>query len=314
MSGAPEWSGNVPSSSSMPPGPPSPPAWMPGPGAMGAPGMMSGAAGPQGMMPGPGGPMMQGCGNGSSNASSQPSPPQGCGGAAPTEGSTGSMMNPMMSMMGGCCNPMMQMQMMAQMQQMQMMQMMMANPMMSMMNPMMQMGMAQQVPQEEEEERDPFLDLSEEELGQRINAQTVEAKEQERLAKERSPKGTFVGTLARYDPELGFGFVICPECVPQWGKNDIYIGQKNILESRLEIGDVISFLVEDNNGKPRVALGPKVLSDASEARRTLSRLKDAAKTVSLRNKRPAAMMVPSPVGPQIIPPPLKRMNLGQGYG
>merc|ERR1719198_395186 len=174
--------------------------------------------------------------------------------------------NPMMAMMGGC-NPMM-----AQMQMMQMA---------SMMNPMMQMGnMGQQMtqgapaaPVEEEEERNPFLDLSEDELGQRINQQTLEVKEAEALAKQRAAKDTFIGTLARYDPELGFGFVICPECVQQWGKNDIYIGQKNILESRLEIGDVVSFQVEDNNGKPRVALGPKVLQEPTEQKKILTKLK-----------------------------------------
>merc|ERR1719195_1525406 len=102
-----------------------------------------------------------------------------------------------------------------------------------MMNPMMPMGAMQNMQgmvQPGEEDGEMLLHLSEEELGDRIAMQAQEVKEAEKVAKEKAISGTYVGTLARYDPELAFGFVICPECVPSWGKSDIFIGQKNILE------------------------------------------------------------------------------------
>merc|ERR1740122_280032 len=153
------------------------------------------------------------------------------------------------------------------------------------MMPMQMMPMAQT-----DKDGESFLELSEEELGERIASQAAEVKEAEKVAKDKAMSGTFVGTLARYDPELGFGFVICPECVQSWGKSDIYIGQKNFLESGLEVGDVVSFQVEDNNGKPRVAMNPRILKEVTRLKKKLTRLKEAAKAVNSSNKRSAGAM------------------------
>lgn len=142
----------------------------------------------------------------------------------------------------------------------------------------------------EDANTEELLGLSERELGERISVQTVEARDAETEAKRMVAAGAFVGTLARFDHDLGFGFVVCPECAEQWGKHDIYIGQKNVVESGLELGDVVEFRVEDNNGKPRVAMNPKVLQEPTKHKQLLSRLKSAAKTVSLSNKRNAAQM------------------------
>merc|ERR1719512_475735 len=158
------------------------------------------------------------------------------------------------------------------------------------MAPMMPMGavpVMQGTVQPGHEDGESLLELSEEELGDRIALQAQEVKEAEKVAKDNAMSGTFVGTLARYDPELGFGFVICPECVQSWGKSDIYIGQKNFLESGLEVGDVVKFEVEDNNGKPRVAMKPKILKDVTKLKKKLTRLKEAAKAVNSSNKRMA---------------------------
>mmetsp|Transcript_85385 Transcript_85385/g.226690 ORF Transcript_85385/g.226690 Transcript_85385/m.226690 type:complete len:220 (-) Transcript_85385:103-762(-) len=216
---------------------------------------------------------------------------------------------------------MQQMQQMAQMQQMtgSMSPFMMMAPMMSMpMVPMMQPGAAPppppgqpQVAGEEDSDAEPLLDLSEEVLGERIAAQLQEVKESEKAAKESADSGTYVGTLARYDADLGFGFVICPECVAPWGKSDIYIGQKNFVESGLDVGDVIAFQVEDNNGKPRVAMNPKVLKEVTRLKRKLTRLKEAAKTVNNNNKRNAALAFVGGDG-LVVQPGAKRVNLGGG--
>merc|ERR1719401_3057091 len=90
-----------------------------------------------------------------------------------------------------------------------------------------------------------LLELSERDLGERISQETVQARDAEAEAKKRAPSGAYVGTLARFDHDLGFGFVVCPECADRWGKQDIYIGQKNVVESGLELGDVVEFRVED---------------------------------------------------------------------
>mmetsp|Transcript_54208 Transcript_54208/g.169385 ORF Transcript_54208/g.169385 Transcript_54208/m.169385 type:complete len:403 (-) Transcript_54208:98-1306(-) len=244
-------------------------------------------------------------------------------------------MSPMAPMaMAGAVNPMMQMQMaqmaqMTQMQQMAQMQMtgsmmgqMMAPMMSPIMTPMMSMPMAVPVMQttgqpppppglppvavEDGSDVEPLLQLSEEALGERIAAQLMEVKDAEKATKNKMDPGTFVGTLARYDPELGFGFVICPECVPSWGKSDIYIGQKNFVESGLDVGDVVAFQVEDNNGKPRVAMNPKILDDVTKLKRRLAKLKEAAKTVNTNNKRTAAAVS------MAFDPGAKRVSLGGG--
>merc|ERR1719210_659012 len=68
----------------------------------------------------------------------------------------------------------------------------------------------------EDANTEELLGLSERELGERISVQTVEARDAETEAKRMVSAGAFVGTLARFDHDLGFGFVVCPECAEQW--------------------------------------------------------------------------------------------------
>merc|ERR1711920_508602 len=127
--------------------------------------------------------------------------------------------------------------------------------MLPMMMPMMPMGTAG-VPTpaaavEEDEEDREMMQLSEEELGMRIRSQDAVVKEAEKEAKKLVEKGTYpglkyVGTIISVDPEEGFGFVHSPQLT-----RDCFLGQKNIAESELGVGDVIAFKIEDNIGKPK---------------------------------------------------------------
>jgi len=136
----------------------------------------------------------------------------------------------------------------------------------------------------DESDGEPLGHLTEEELGDRIVAQTAVVKDAERDAQKTVESGAYLGTFSQYDSDLGFGFVASQE-VPR----DSFIGQKNVIESGLEVGDVIVFKIEDNQGKPRVAMKPKVLKDVTKQKRKLAKLKDAAKAASNRSKMQAAL-------------------------
>merc|ERR1719281_1561554 len=105
--------------------------------------------------------------------------------------------------------------------------------------PMMQMGQmlpmagaqgmptvaaAVEPPQDEEDvdsDGELISRMREEAIGPRITATTEQLRQAEESARKMADSETFVGTLARYDPDQGFGFVVCPECAPKWGKADI---------------------------------------------------------------------------------------------
>lgn len=170
------------------------------------------------------------------------------------------------------------------------------------------------LPKDQEECEASWLELSDKELGESIAQKVAEARDAEVEAKKNAAAGAYIGHLARFDHDLGFGFVVCPSCQEPWGKQDIYIGQKNVVESGLELDDIVEFKVEDNNGKPRVAMNPKVMKEATKQKRLLGRLKAVAKTVSLNNKRKAmamnAMMGSFPAAKrlQVVGPPFMSGN------
>merc|ERR1719215_287870 len=162
------------------------------------------------------------------------------------------------------------------------------------MMPMLHMGAGgvmapPQVTEEDEEDREISM-FSEDELGIRIRTQDAVVKEAEKEAKKIVEKGTYpglkyVGTIVSIDPEEGFGFVHSPNL-----QRDSFLGQKNIAENELEVGDVIAFKIEDNIGKPKVSFNPKVLKDVTKQKKKLQKLRDRAKMLNMASKRQGAPM------------------------
>uniref|UniRef100_A0A7S4SD49 CSD domain-containing protein n=1 Tax=Alexandrium monilatum TaxID=311494 RepID=A0A7S4SD49_9DINO len=197
---------------------------------------------------------------------------------------------------------MMQMQMgaMAQMQMAGMMPMMqMAMPMTSMM-PMVQIhpgGEAQAV----EEDLGPCTpeDITEVEL---------ELKDEEKAAKIDAKKsGSYVGLMARYIDDEGFGFISCPECKETWDKTDIFVSGRNFVTSGIDVGDVVAFQVEkDGKDLPR-AVNCKTLMKLTNLKKRITKMREVAKAAHSL-KRGAAAFGPGP-GPDP-----KRANLGMGLG
>mmetsp|Transcript_41869 Transcript_41869/g.112895 ORF Transcript_41869/g.112895 Transcript_41869/m.112895 type:complete len:286 (-) Transcript_41869:32-889(-) len=196
---------------------------------------------------------------------------------------------------------MMQMQMGA-MAQMQMAAMM---PMMQMgmqMAPMMPMGM-QMAPIAGQEQP-----VEEEDLGpcspEDIAALELDIKEEEKAAKITAKKsGSFVGLMARYIEDEGFGFISCPECKDVWDKSDIFVSGRNFMSSGIEVGDVVTFQVEkDGKDLPR-AVNPKTLPELTKSKKKLSKMRDVAKA-SHPLKRSAPALPPGPL------PEAKRPSLG----
>merc|ERR1712227_418840 len=80
------------------------------------------------------------------------------------------------------------------------------------------------------------------------------------------------------------------------------IGEKNVIQSKLEIGMSLAFEVEDNNGKPRVCMNPRILKDATKQRKKLNKLKDAARAVNNQKKMMLGMNAAGPgVGMAPVP-------------
>jgi len=215
----------------------------------------------------------------------------------------------------------MQMQM-AQMQQMQaaaMMQMQlgaMAQMQMAGMMPMVQMAvpMAAMMPMaqpvaaaEEPEEQVTPCSLED------ISAVELEIKEAEKAAKASAKEsGSFVGLMARYIEDEGFGFISCPECKEVWDKSDIFVSGRNFVSSGIDVGDMVSFQVEkDGKDLPR-AVNPKTLEELTKLKRKLSKMREQFKVANTL-KRSAAMHVAHDGGYAAMPDP-KRMNLGMGFG
>jgi len=193
---------------------------------------------------------------------------------------------------------MMQMQMgaMAQMQMAGMMPMMqMGMPMGSVM-PMMQM---QPAPAVEEEDLGPCTpdDITEVEL---------ELKDEEKAAKIDAKKsGSFVGFMARYIEDEGFGFISCPECKEAWDKTDIFVSGRTVVTSGIDVGEMVTFQVQtDGKDRPR-AMNCKTLTKLTKLRKRLTRMREVAKAANSLKRGSAAF------GPGPDP---KRANLGMGFG
>lgn len=203
---------------------------------------------------------------------------------------------------------MMQMQMqmqlgaMAQMQQMQQMQMLPGMmPMMPMpMAPMMPMVPAAPSPAAAEKaEEDAQLALCSLED---MTALEQEVKELEQKAKSSAKlKDGYVGLMARYIEDEGFGFISCPECKDIWDKTDIFVSGRTFMASGIDVGDMVAFTVEkDGKDLPR-AVSPKTLDELTKLRKRLTRMREV-----LRSTGPAQAGAGAASGIAPLPPSLKR--------
>lgn len=178
---------------------------------------------------------------------------------------------------------MMQMQMgaMAQMQ-MGAMQMAAMMPMMQMAMPMAAMVPMMQMPQcgKEEEADEEQISVSSPED---VTALEVEIKEAEKAAKAAAKDdGAYVGLMARYIDDEGFGFISCPDCKDAWDKTDIFVSGRNFVASGIEVGDVVVFQVEkDGKDLPR-AVNPKTLKELTRLKRRLSKMRELVKAALLK--------------------------------
>merc|ERR1740121_1058360 len=148
-------------------------------------------------------------------------------------------------------------------------------PMMGMpMAAMMQAATGPPVPEEP-----PLITTKEE-----VDALEQEFKEAEQLAKDKAKKdGAYVGLMARYIEDEGFGFISCAECRETWDKTDIFVSGRNFVASGIDVGDMVVFQVEqDGKDLPRAA-NPKTLDDLTKTRRNLTRYKDALKACLKRD-------------------------------
>lgn len=209
----------------------------------------------------------------------------------------------MQMQMQAACMMQMQMGAMAQMQQMAAMMpmMQMAMPMGSMM-PMVQMPAA-------------AAPAAVEDLGpcspEDIAALEAEIKDEEKAAKITAQKtGAYVGHMARYIDDEGFGFISCPECKETWDKVDIFVSGRNFMASGIEVGDTVTFQVErDGKELPR-AINPKTLPELTKSKQRLSKMREAAKARQAANssKRSGGAAFAG------LGPPSKRPHLGPGFG
>lgn len=203
------------------------------------------------------------------------------------------MMNPMVAMM--------QMQQMVQMQQMQQMmnpiaqmqqmqQMAQMQQMSQMQLPMMQMQLpatpavpaAPAGPSPEDirraEEDAELARCSLEDL----SALELEVKELEKKAKSTAKlKDGFVGLMARYIEDEGFGFITCTECKDRWDKTDIFCSGRTFMASEIEVGDFVAFTVEkDGKNMPR-AVTPKTLEDLTRLSKRLKRMREVLRSIGV---------------------------------
>merc|ERR1719330_2327831 len=168
-------------------------------------------------------------------------------------------------------------------------------PMGSMM-PMMPMGM----PGKGEEQ---FMNITPEAMA----ALEQEIREEEKAAKTAAKEaGSYVGLMARYIDDEGFGFISCPECKAAWDKTDIFLSGRNYVASGVEVGDMVTFQVEkDGKDLPR-AVNPKTLKELTGLRRKLAKMRDMAKANGFN---PVANSLQRHESPGMWPDP-KRAKLG----
>merc|ERR1719414_1267758 len=103
-------------------------------------------------------------------------------------------------------------------------------------------------------------------------------REEEKAAKTAAKEaGSYVGLMARYIEDEGFGFISCPECKEVWDKTDIFLSGRNFVASAIDVGDMVTFQVEkDGKDLPR-AINPKTLKELTSLRRKLARMREVAK-------------------------------------
>lgn len=169
----------------------------------------------------------------------------------------------------------MQMAQMAQMAQMQMMSGMM--PMMAMQYPigaMMPVAAAAPVvvAANGADDAPPMGSVSMEEL----NALEAEVREAEREAKAAArTKDAYVGLMARYIEDEGFGFISCAECKEVWDKTDIFISGRNFMAANIDVGDMVTFQVEKDGKELPRAVNPKLHDELTKMRKKLARMREA---------------------------------------
>lgn len=262
--------------------------------------------------------MMAGCGGmqqGGASGSDMHQGGAGCGNMQQMQqGMMGNpmMCNPMQGMMG---NPMMaammqnmmgnpMMGMMAQMQQMQQMQNM--SGMMQGMLPGMgigsmpanQMQQMQSIPGINQPPPPVGRERALEEHAELARctpadlAKLEEESEQlEADLKKNAKKDAYVGLMARYKEDQGFGFISCPECKEKWEKADIYVSGRTFLSSGINVGDMVTFRVEKGGsqissgqkGMVRAVL-PETLHELTKIRKKLLRMREV-----LRARKQSAM-------------------------
>jgi len=114
----------------------------------------------------------------------------------------------------------------------------------------------------------------------------LKVKDMERKAKEAARiKDGFVGLMARYIEDEGFGFISCAECKDTWDKTDIFVSGRNFMTSGIDVGDVVTFQVEkDGKDLPR-ACNPKTLQELTRLRKKLIRMREILRPAGAAVKR-----------------------------
>jgi len=137
-----------------------------------------------------------------------------------------------------------------------------------------------------------------------LAALELEAQEAEEVAKGEARRSDgFVGLMARYIEDEGFGFISCPECKELWTKTDIFISGRNFMAAGVDVGDMVSFSVEkDGKDLPR-ACKVRTLPELTGLRKRLAKLREI-----LRVPAPAAGL--KRIGSPEPGRPAKRANLG----
>lgn len=142
-------------------------------------------------------------------------------------------------------------------------------------------------------------------------AMEEEAKQAEQAAKIAAREsGSFVGLMARYIEDAGFGFISCPECKEFWDKTDIFVSGRSFMQSGIDVGDMVTFRVEKDGKELPRAVNPKTLDDLTAMRKRLGRMREAMKITSAKRALGApgdAAGAPPPLMPRV-----KRVNMGPG--
>merc|ERR1719271_1549948 len=70
-----------------------------------------------------------------------------------------------------------------------------------------------------------------------IEAAEKEVSEAEHEAKKAAKEsGSYIGTMARFSAEEGYGFIACQETVEDWDRKDIFIANRNFYAAKVKVG------------------------------------------------------------------------------